>query len=108
MKSLEKVDIKKINEKKILLIPNKLELINYEFVAYESDKHILSYDYLKLKLDYEKVLLDFKKIKDNLNLEIKFKINSLEWVEFKEKAATKDLDHEQILRNFIRKFNEVE
>jgi DNA-dependent RNA polymerase auxiliary subunit epsilon len=108
IKSLSDVDIRKVNESRILFLINNINRLKNDFAAYESNKSMLSYDYLKLKLDYEKLLLDFKKIKHKLNIEVKFKLNNAEWIEFKEKVARKDLDHEQILRNFICKFNEVE
>lgn len=108
IKSLSDIDIRKVNESRILFLINNISRLKNDFAAYESNKSMLSYDYLKLKLDYEKLLLDFKKIKHKLNIEVKFKLNNAEWIEFKEKAVRKDLDHEQILRNFIRKFNEVE
>jgi DNA-dependent RNA polymerase auxiliary subunit epsilon len=106
IKSLSDVDIRKVNESRILFLINKIERLKNDFAAYESNNSMLSYDYLKLKLDYEKLLLDFKKIKHDLNLEIKVKINNAEWIEFKEKAAKKDLTYEQILRIFIHKFND--
>jgi len=106
IKSLSDVDIRKVNESRILFLINKIERLKNDFAAYESNNSMLSYDYLKLKLDYEKLLLDFKKIKHDLNLEIKVKINNAEWIEFKEKAAKKNLTHEQILRIFIHKFND--
>jgi hypothetical protein len=89
IKSLSDVDIRKVNESRILFLINKIERLKNDFAAYESNNSMLSYDYLKLKLDYEKLLLDFKKIKHDLNLEIKVKINNAEWIEFKEKAAKK-------------------
>lgn len=101
-KVLKNNDFKELEDIKILAFVQGLELIENYFESLDSDDPI---EVEELKAEYDKIMEEYDQLKKEKDTTAIIRLNSADWIEFKNKADKKGFSSSAIIRKFIMEFN---
>jgi len=99
---LKNNDFKELEDIKILGFVQGMELIESYFESLDADDPM---EVEELKAEYEEIMREYEELKKEKDTTAIIRLNTADWVEFKEKADKKGFSSSAILRKFIKEFN---